>query len=109
MKLFSLDKTPYDPVSHDPQMKKRVLTRDSLPCVRHISHIILKPGNAVSQHAHHEEYEVFYCIRGTAVMTVNGEKMTITQGDLMYAEPGDSHAFDEIIEETELIYFVVKT
>ena len=41
-------------------------------------------------------------------MTVNGEKVTIAKGDLMYAEPGDSHAFDKIIEETELLYFVIK-
>jgi quercetin dioxygenase-like cupin family protein len=106
MKLFSLDETPYESVSHDPMLKKRVITRDTLPCVKHISHIILKPGNTVSEHTHQHEYEVMYCIRGIATMTVNGGKMTITKGDLIYAEPGDSHAFDEIIEETELIYFV---
>jgi mannose-6-phosphate isomerase-like protein (cupin superfamily) len=42
-------------------------------------------------------------------MTVNGEKVTITKGDLMFAEPGDSHSFDQIIEETELLYFAAKT
>jgi mannose-6-phosphate isomerase-like protein (cupin superfamily) len=109
MKLFSLDETPYEPVSHDPLIKKRVIARGTLPCVKHVSHIILKPGNTVSKHAHHEEHEVFFCIRGIAIMTVNGEKVTITKGDLMFAEPGDSHSFDEIIEETELLYFLIKT
>lgn len=108
MKLFSLDDTPYESVSHDPQIKKKVLTRDSLPCVKHVSHVILRSGDTVSEHTHHHEYEVFFCIRGTAVMTVNGEKLTIAQGNLMYAEPGDSHSFEEIIEETELLYFVVQ-
>ncbi|MEW6054265.1 MAG: cupin domain-containing protein [Nitrospirota bacterium] len=108
MKLFSLNETLFEPVSHDPQLKKRVITRGTLPCVTHVSHIILQPGFTVSAHTHHQEYEVMYCIRGKASMTVNGEEVIIAKGNLMYAEPGDSHSFDEILEETELLYFVVK-
>jgi hypothetical protein len=33
MKLFSLNETPYEPVSHDPGLKKKVLMRDILPFV----------------------------------------------------------------------------
>ena len=66
MKLFSLDETPYEPVSHDPGLKKKVLTRGTLPHVKHISQIILQPGDSASEHIHTDDIEVFYCIRGNA-------------------------------------------
>ena len=104
MKIFSLDDTPYDQISHDPQLKKRVLMRDKLSCVKHISHTILQPGNKASEHIHND-IEVFYCIRGASVFLINGQKVSVKKGTLLYVEPGEPHAIPEIIEETEILYF----
>lgn len=106
MKIFSLQETPYERVSHDPQLKKRVMARNITPCVRHVSHIVLKPGDKVSEHRHEKEFEVMYCIRGLAYFIVNGKKVSIRQGDLISVEPGDLHAIVDIPEETELLYFL---
>lgn len=103
MKLFSLNETPYEPVSHDPRLKKKVLAKGLLPCVSQISHIILKPGSSVSEHVHTNYFEVFYCIRGTAVFLIKGERVSIKEGNLLIVEPGEPHAID-VIEETELLY-----
>jgi len=107
MKLFSLDETPYEPVSHDPGLKKKVLTRGTLPHVKHISHIILQPGNSASEHIHTDDIEVFYCIRGNAEFLIKGECISIMKGHLLFIEPGEFHSIPKIKEETELLYFRV--
>lgn len=107
MKLFYLYETPYEPISHDPQLKKRVLARDQLPCLKHISHVILLPGSSVSEHSHFDGAEVFYCIQGKAVFLIKGESVSIKRGHLLIIEPEELHSIPEIIEETELLYFYI--
>ena len=107
MKLFSLDETPYEPVSHDPGLKKKVLTRGTLPHVKHISHIILQPGDSASDHVHIDNVEVFYCIRGNAEFLIKGQKVFLRKGQLLLIEPGEVHSIPKIKEETELLYFRV--
>ena len=107
MKLFSLDETPYEPVSHDPGLKKKVLTRDPLPHIRHISHIILHPGESASEHVHTDDVEVFYCIRGNAEFLIKGKKVFLRKGHLLLIEPGEAHSIPKIKEETEFLYFRV--
>jgi mannose-6-phosphate isomerase-like protein (cupin superfamily) len=104
MKLFSLNEIPYEPVSHDPGLKKKVLAKNTLPFVSQISHFILQPGTSVSVHSHSDYFEVFYCIRGTSVFLIKGENVPIKKGHLLIVEPGEPHAID-VIEETELLYF----
>jgi len=107
MKLFSLDETPYEAVSHDPGLKKKVLTRGTLPHVKHISHIILQPGDSASDHVHIDDVEVFYCIHGDAEFLINGESISIGKGHLLFIEPGEVHSIPKIKKETELLYFRV--
>ncbi len=104
MKIFYLDKTQFEPISHDPQLKKQVLMRDRLSCVNHISHTILQPGNRALEHVHND-IEVFYCIRGASVFLINGQRVPVKKGTLLYVEPGEPHAIPDIIEETEFLYF----
>jgi mannose-6-phosphate isomerase-like protein (cupin superfamily) len=104
MKLFSLDGSLYELVSHDPGLKKKVLARDTPPCVSQISHIILQTGSSVSEHFHNNYFEVFYCIRGKAVFLIKGESVPIKKGCLLIVEPGELHAIPDVIEETELLY-----
>jgi quercetin dioxygenase-like cupin family protein len=107
MKLFFLDETPYEPVSHDPGLKKRVLTRGTLPCVRHVSHIILQTVDSASEHAHTDDIEVIYCIRGEAEFLIEGEHISIRKGHLLFIESGEVHSIPRVNKETELLYFRV--
>lgn len=104
MKLFSLEKTPYEPVNHDPRLKKRVLVKDILPSISTISHIILKPGNIVIEHTHYNFFEVFYCICGKSIFSVKGERISVKKGNLLFVEPHEPHAIIEVLEDTELLY-----
>jgi mannose-6-phosphate isomerase-like protein (cupin superfamily) len=107
MKLFSLDETPYEPVSHDPGLKKKVLTRGTLPHVKHVSHLILQPEDRASEHVHADDIEVIYCIRGEAEFLIKGERISIWKGHLIFIEPGEVHSIPRVNKETELLYFRV--
>jgi mannose-6-phosphate isomerase-like protein (cupin superfamily) len=107
MKLFSLDEASFEPVSHDPKLKKKVLARDILPSLKHVSHIILQPGDSASEHSHSDYVEVFYCIRGDAVFFINGKSVSIRKGHLLFVEPGETHSIQKVNEETELLYLHV--
>jgi hypothetical protein len=56
MKLFPLNEIPFEPVSHKPGLKKKVIARGMLPFVSQISHIILQPGTIVSEHLAKKPY-----------------------------------------------------
>lgn len=107
MKLFSLYDTPLEPVSHDPGLAKKVLAKDPLPFIKHISHIILRPGESASEHSHSGYVEIFYCIRGDTEFSIQGKTLSIKKGHLLLVEPGEKHSIPNVKEETELLYLHV--
>lgn len=109
MKLYSLDDTPYTPVSHDPSLKKRVLVdRGELPAIGGLSHIVLPAGAKASVHAHPEGYEVFYCVGGEAFFRIGGKDVALRQGHCLVVEPGEAHSIEDALEGTELVYFFLE-
>jgi len=109
MKLFSLQDIPYEAVSHDPGLKKKVLARDPLPSIKNINHIILQPGDRASEHSHSDCVEVFYCMRGDAEFSVQGKTLPIRKGHLLFVERGEMHAILEVKEESEFLYLHVNS
>lgn len=107
MKTFSVDSTPFEPVSHDPGLMKKILWREGLSCLRHISHIVLKPGDRVAGHSHKTGTEVFYCVRGEAAFSVDGLPVVLQRGRLLVVDPGEVHEISTITLETELLYLMI--
>lgn len=109
MKIYSVDSSPLVPVSHDPALKKRVLAgpEEGISCVRHLSHLVLRPGDSASEHSHVDAYEVFYCLRGSVVFRVNGKDVTLKRGVCLVVEPLEKHSITPCSEESELFYFLV--
>ena len=105
MRFYSLKSAPFKPVSHDPELKKQVLVTDGFSCVKHLSHIALKPGRTATRHFHKDAYEVFYCIRGKILFKVAGNEVPLARGDCLVVEPGEVHEIFSVVEETELLYF----
>lgn len=107
MRLYSLEKAQEKPVSHDPGLKKRLLVPEGVGAVRHISHIILKPGNTASAHSHKDGIEVFYCVRGSIRFSVNREPVTLDAGSCLVIEPDEEHAIEAVAVESEMVYMMV--
>ncbi len=107
MKHYTLDSAAERPVSHNPELKKRVLFPEGVSCLKHISHIILKKGSTASGHSHPETTEIFYCVRGAITFSVNGERVVLLPGHLLVVEPNEEHEIARVSAESEMLYMMV--
>lgn len=109
MKHYRPDDVPFEPVSHDPALRKRVMVQENiLPGIRSMSHIVLPAGARASKHSHPDGFEVFYCIRGNVLFSVEGSGVPFSAGQCLIVEPGETHDLEALVE-TELVYFFVKS
>ena len=107
MKRFSTEETPESPVSHNPGIMKRVLFhKGTVPGLIHLSHVVVPKGSDAFEHTHDDISEVFYCIRGRIIFTVNGKEETLGPGQCMVVEPGEPHSIKDVPEEAEMVYFM---
>ena len=75
---------------------------------RLFSVIRLEPGCSIGYHVHEGDTELFYIIRGTAEYDDNGEKCTVSAGDVTICPAGKGHAIANRTEETvELVAVIV--
>ncbi len=51
----------------------------------------LKPGVTIGSHTHEQEMETMVIVSGRAVHKINGETQHLEPGDMIAAQPGDTH------------------
>ncbi len=51
----------------------------------------LNPGVSIGQHKHEHEMESMGVVSGCAVHVINGETQHLSAGDIIAAQPGDTH------------------
>lgn len=51
----------------------------------------LNPGVTIGVHTHEHEMETMVIVSGRAVHTINGEVQRLEAGDIIAAQPGDTH------------------
>jgi quercetin dioxygenase-like cupin family protein len=110
MKRMSLDELPFQGVSHNPEVGKRVMLDDSaIPGLTNFSQAIFSQGQVAPGHAHADMYEVFFVRRGTGMILVEGTEYELATGHCMLIEPGEYHEVSNPgAEELELLYFGVR-
>ena len=59
----------------------------------------LNPGVSIGIHTHEGEMETMVIVRGKAVHTINGQKQYLEEGDIIAAQPGDSHGIAQTGDE----------
>ena len=92
MKHGKLDHLPEQPVSHNPDITKRVLFKHGeIPSVTQYSQATFLPGQIAPAHAHADMYEVFLCLSGTGSLVIDGEAFELTPGQFFLCEPGETH------------------
>jgi quercetin dioxygenase-like cupin family protein len=92
MKHGKLDHLPEQPVSHNPDITKRVLFKHGeIPSVTQYSQASLLPGQIAPAHAHADMYEVFLCLSGTGSIVIDGDTYELTPGHFYLCEPGEMH------------------
>ncbi|BAY94240.1 MULTISPECIES: cupin domain-containing protein [unclassified Tolypothrix] len=103
----SLNDLPEESVSHNPEIKKKVMLRlGDLPHLTNFSQARFTPGQSASAHAHQDMSEVFFVEAGEGVIHVDGVEYPLLPGNCIAIEPGEVH---EVVntgkDELILTYF----
>ncbi|UKO97213.1 cupin domain-containing protein [Nostoc sp. UHCC 0870] len=99
----SLNDLPEESVSHNPEIKKKVMLRfGDLPHLTNFSQARFAPGQTSPAHAHQDMCEVFFVEAGAGIISINGEEYPLLPGNCIAIELGEVH---EIVNNgtTELV------
>ena len=110
MKTISMNDIPEEGVSHDPQLRKKVIIRDGeLPHLNKFAQARFAPGQVAHAHSHEDFYEIFLIESGEGIIKVNGSAHPISEGMCVIFEPEEVH---EVINtgssELVITYFGLK-
>ncbi|AUT02910.1 cupin [Nostoc sp. CENA543] len=103
----SLSETPEEPVSHNPEIKKKVMLRfGDLPHLTNFSQARFAPGQKAAAHAHQDMCEVFFVEAGAGIIFINGQEYPLLPGNCVAVEPGEIHeVVNNGTNELVLTYF----
>jgi mannose-6-phosphate isomerase-like protein (cupin superfamily) len=110
MKKVSLADVPEEGVSHDPQIRKRVLLRrGDVPHLTNFTRSRLAPGQVARAHAHADMHEVFYVESGRGAMKIDDQELRLEAGVCVAVAPGERHEITNTgATDLLLIYFGVE-
>jgi mannose-6-phosphate isomerase-like protein (cupin superfamily) len=66
------------------------------------------PGGSEKRHYHQKSTQVFYILRGNAMMEMGGVKYEMSEGDSIVVEPGEPHRFMNI-GNTDVRFLVISS
>ncbi|HEY0079183.1 MAG TPA: cupin domain-containing protein [Pyrinomonadaceae bacterium] len=110
MKIISLADLTEEGVSHNPEIRKKVLLRrGEVAHLTNLSQARLAPGQSVSPHTHADLYEIFNVLSGTGTTVIDGVEHRIETGSCIVVEPGEAHTItNEGSTDLLLLYFAVE-
>ncbi len=92
MKLTSLSTLPEEHVSHNPEIKKKVMLRfGDLPHLTNFSQARFAPGQISSAHAHADMCEVFFVESGEGRICVDGTIHPLHSGTCIAVAAQEEH------------------
>ena len=75
---------------------------------RLVGKITLKPGCSIGLHPHENEEEIYYILKGKALVDDNGAMSELGEGDVILTGGGASHSVENISDETlEIFAFIL--
>lgn len=93
MKITKLNELPELPVSHDPQLKKKLLIANGvIPHLTGFSQAVIPQNGTVTSHHHEDMTEVFFVSGGEGIVTVNAIQYPLTEGTCIVVEPKEEHS-----------------
>ncbi|MCD4740650.1 cupin domain-containing protein [archaeon] len=64
-------------------------------------------GNTIANHYHKNTSEIFYCIKGKAVFSIEGNDFEFTKGDAALCEAGEKHEVKQVLEDLHFLTFKI--
>jgi quercetin dioxygenase-like cupin family protein len=92
MKLTNLSELPEQKVSHNPEIRKKVmLSLGELPHLTNFSQAVFAPGQIAEAHSHQDMCEIFFVESGRGIIRINGKDYPLKRGTCVAVEPGEVH------------------
>lgn len=66
----------------------------------------LAPGASIGKHTHKGDFEVYYILKGKALLDDNGAEVEMGPGDVNFCADGQSHGIKNIGED-DLVYIAI--
>lgn len=99
MKYSSLKDIDEIGVSHNPEIKKKVIIKNGqVPHLTQFSKVTFKKGQVADSHIHKNMYEIFNVESGRGEIIINDIKYSLDKGVCVTVDPGEKH---EIINTGE--------
>ena len=93
MKISKLSVLDELSVSHDPQLKKKVMIKNGeVPHLTGFSQAKIPAGATVSSHTHEDMYEIFFVNSGEGVITIDSKEYFLNEGMCVVVEPKEEHS-----------------
>ncbi len=93
MKIVKHDEQPQTPVSHDPDiLKKVILSSGDADNLTQASTVSLKPGQSTTSHIHSDMTEIYTLTAGLIDFEVNGEAHSVSAPATVVIHPGETHS-----------------
>ncbi len=110
MKITNLQNLPLQAVSHNPEIKKKVmLSMGDLPHLTNFSQASFAPGQIAAAHFHQDMCEVFFVIAGEGTIKIGDRHHDLTPGVCIAVEVEEVHEITNTgSKELILIYFGIK-
>ena len=111
MKIISLQALPDESISHNPEIKKRVILRKGdVPYLTNFSQARFAAGQSAPAHSHENMYEFFLVESGEGIININNRKHKLNKGIFVVVEPTEVHEiFNNNYSELVLTYFGICT
>ena len=74
--------------------KKRILLDNFSQNINLIEDVIVEANGSVPIHSHDFTSEIFYIVKNSAIMIINGKNFEVTEGDIIYVDKKESHGFE---------------
>ena len=75
---------------------------------RLFNHLVVDPGCSIGTHAHSQDAEYYYIVRGEGLFDDNGTEVRVRAGDICYTADGATHALKNHTQEPlEVIALVI--
>jgi mannose-6-phosphate isomerase-like protein (cupin superfamily) len=110
MKIISLDGIAEEGVSHNPEIRKRVmLRRGEVAHLTSFAESRLAPGQVTRAHVHADMFEVFFVVSGAGRIRSGDAEHALQAGTCIAVEPNESHEIaNDGAGELVLIYFGIE-
>jgi mannose-6-phosphate isomerase-like protein (cupin superfamily) len=85
-------------------MRERAeIWRDALRVPAMSVGVYLLAAGSEDEQTPHDEDEVYYVVRGRAVLRIDSSTRSVGPGDCLFVAEGDAHRFEDITEDLELL------